>query len=163
MTEKQELINKYKEKGLEWCALRLYECRNNCKDKKEQIDLYRNERARLRREVKIAELIKHKNLNLAKVLEENGITPYKLTVYYKDTFCGYPSEGCPYIHECWPCEDCSNLKTSNIIEKTSWWVYKVTDGCITGIASNFESKQLECQKIINESTGEILFTLDNES
>ena len=159
-TKKNEDIQakkaEWKEKGIDWCITKLWSTREDAKKtRKELAELFgiKNYLYDVRRE----------NEALKNVLEENGIRATKLRVYYKDK--GY-TRMCLLREDVADCPNCfeenceGNEKIDychDCIETISWYSYKIDNGKIEGIVSNFCKDEYECYKIIDERTGEVLY------
>ena len=158
--ERAEAIREWSEKGAEWCATQLWNARKKAADAGQAIKMYQREAWKERGERNFAYQIKKDNEHLKEILEENGIRPKKLRVYYRDADCpnceNNPENGGEW--DCAYCEDDSR----QMVESISWYTYKIDDGYITGITSAFKSEDYECYKITDENTGEVLYECKEE-
>ena len=146
---KTKTVEELASKGAEWCAKRLYEVKAELEETRERLMREQNTNSRYL----MNKNIEQANNNLASVLEEMGVRPTRLRVYYLRK----PCEDCEDIDREW-WEDCQTCDLrSDYVETTSWYTYQIKDGLIAGILSNFEDGEFDCYKIVNEKTGEVLY------
>lgn len=149
-TKKQAQIEKWKEKGIEWCANALWEARNRC------IDHHRYSASKHREEAGEWEewkTLNRRNSELANALLENGIRPEKLRITYKFSWCE--------CAECWndevDCDECDSQQTEIVTKSMSLYSYTITDGFMDGLLADFNTlENLELLKVVNAKTGEII-------
>lgn len=159
MKTKQQTIEEYKAKGLEWCAKNLYtERKANAR-----LASFANHPYWVRHEcIENAEL-KKINKRLANIIEENGIRPILLRITYFDHDC-YGC-GCEYYdpdiicnHD--PCKECK--KYTIVTETQPFYSYQINGDQLCGITGLFEEKSYDAIKIVDLKTDEILYEYKGE-
>lgn len=165
VTRKDKLAE-WEARGARWCAEQLWNAKKRIEDIKEEKRL--GIEHRIDDDIKAwnYDVVKKANYTLKCVLEEAGIFPTKLTLFYRGTYC----EKCPSNSENGGDEDsCGYCNTETmppviIVKTLSFYTYKITDGDIEGITTNFEDgvSRYECFKIVNEKTGEVLYEASEE-
>jgi hypothetical protein len=163
-------------KGAEWCASKLWDAREENRELKKHKHKWLRERDEALAEAKMVYPIESANECLREVLEENGIRPTKLTLYYLHLACDicrldrgvtqmYGDEEVMVDDDdcCGKYDDdrCQNY-TENVVKLTSWWTYEINDGYIKGIISSFNHEHFSCYKIVNENTGEIIYQAEKD-
>lgn len=156
MTTKKEKIKEWEEKGVEWCAARLWEAREMNKKYEREIKILNYEKfTHIDREVEKTNTI------LMHTLEENGIRPIPLRIEYYENECEYITDDCPYDYI--PCEECNNYKTHHYIGRVTFYSYKIDNGLLTGITSDFTEKDFYVYKVTDERTGEVFYENNEEN
>lgn len=150
--DRKAQIAEWAAKGAEWCATQLHTAREKCKNATDMKLQYRDEMYRERARADASAFIEEANNNLKKVLEENGIRPTKLRVYYRIPDC----EHCPDCGDEWACAYCDN-EDIEVVRPVSWYTYHIANGDIDGIVSDFSTESHCCYKIVNERTEEVLY------
>lgn len=150
MTSKQEQIEKWKEKGIEWCANALWEARKRCT---EHHSYGAREHCEEVGEWEEWKTLDRRNSELANALLENGIRPEKLRITYKFSWCE--------CNDCWnedvDCDECSCNQTEIVTKNMSLYSYTITDGFMDGLLADFNTlENLELLKVVNAKTGEII-------
>lgn len=133
-------------------ANRLWEARKTISSLNKEIKQYKYIQSAA--EVEAATL-REKNYVWHKALKKNDITTHKLIVEHRDSYCGdNESEyGCYAVD----CDGCENLCETRNVERISFYVWEVNNGELLGIKRNFEEAQLEVLRIIDETTGTVLY------
>ena len=136
--------------GAEWCAKKLFEARqelHKIRLENKHSTLYECKRYRLKSA--LSERVMEENSAMAEVLEKNGIRPTFLRCFY----VAKPCEDCDR-EEChyYECED-----EAEYVDSIAWYLWRIKDGTIEGVLTDFSSKSLDCYKIIDEKTGKVLY------
>lgn len=158
MKTKQEQINEWIGKGAEWLAKKLYTADRNNKTLLEQLQRYKYNYGRN----DDFNALKMANKNMARIIQDNGIRPTHLTVKYIATDC----KNCPYEPD--PlfgrdAEKCNQTRYDGDCPMTSgavsrgFYFYEVDDEGFSGITSLFASKDYDAVKVINDTTGEVIY------
>lgn len=111
--------------------------------------------------------VKRVNDRLAHLLSKAGMKPTQLTVYTTEKTC----KGCSNYHEegeNWWCDtdfeggwDCYHAE-QKIIETVTFYDFRLEGDILTGILTDFESKEIEVVKVVATATGEVLCDFSNE-
>ena len=159
--KKAETIKEWEIRGAEWCATQLWNAKKKSETDRAGLERYINYwkdkadefegRANTQKE------LERVNERLKDILSDNGIRPTKLRLEYIAKEC---EVGECDADECWSYEDCDFCVEK--VSVLSWYDYEITDGVIEGILSNFEDKRLNCLKIVNERTGEVLYQYETK-
>lgn len=159
MADRKAQIEEWSEKGAKWCASKLYEARADNREFLNRISEDFDDRVKDILQGK-NNTLKEVNDNLKTVLEENGIRPTKLRVYYQSFDCQNCSKGERYEGR-WICgnedpwwED--NCPVRNHVDSISFYTYAIDNGYIEGITSKFKRIRIDAIKIVDERTGEVL-------
>ena len=155
---KQEIIEQWTNKGAEYCANRLWQCRNELKKERERRRLYFKEAHVFTAKHALVEDVMKANQNLKTALEENGITPVKLRLYYLFREHDEDCEECCFEF----CDVCAEKEEVEYIESLAFYTYKISDGFIHGIVSNLSERFIDCYKIVDDRTGEVIYEMEQE-
>lgn len=150
--ERYEAIQKWVTKEPIWLAEQLWSARKNAKNARKEANEYREKVWKLERENDSVSEIQEANKSMAYVLEKNGIRPTKLRLTYIDHDC----ETCKNDHyDCWyERGECENEK--EYVESISFYTYKVEEGFLEGITSQFKEGEYDLVKLVDERTGEVI-------
>lgn len=169
---KAEQIEQFKQKGLEWCAEKLYIARKERDACEAGRKRYQTECWQLRHEAKETEMLKCVNHRIAKLLEENGVRPVRLRITYKDCDCEHcENNGNIYGEDAWDCQGCGEEvdgeiwrnKEITVTETEPFYSYQLSGNKLAGITGNFESNDYsEVIKVVDLSTNEVLFEKKEE-
>ena len=151
---RQEKIREWASKGAEWCATQLWTARQE-NSRLRSAD--KSHRFYNRSEEKEREHLRESNKNLAKVLQSSGIKPQYLTITYNSSHCRY--EYCPIDGwDCLDCEDCEYYHEETETARKAFYTWGVTDdNHFEGIGVNFNDAELEVYRIVDETTGAVLY------
>lgn len=154
MKTKQQMIEQYSKKSVEWLAKYHAQAIIALNEREEEAN-------RLRMEKYGLEYLKEVNENLAKVLQENGIRPVKLRVKYRLRDC----EKCAYGE--WDGDDYScgepvkshegECEYKEIIQNVAFYTYRIGDDWLTGIISDFRSAEYDVLSVTDERTGKVIY------
>lgn len=151
---KQEKIAEWKAKGIDWLANQLWQQRNNHIDMNKRYGQLESRLWHVKAENEVVEIIKQQNFNIARILEESGIKPTKLRITYQEKDChdceDYDGQDC--VSD-FPDYECCPKK--RIVQTVSFYAYRVDAGVLTGIVSDFKTRnEYDVLKIVDERTGE---------
>ena len=146
--KKNEKVAEYLSKGAEWCANQLWNARKENDTIRKEMDRLRGELTQSRITNMTAGTYKEANHLMNEVLVGHNIFPVRLTLYFRENDCS----GCAE-YDCFECEP----PKKEVIETVSMYTMRIEDGFLEGITSDFKSRGVECFKITNTDTGEILY------
>lgn len=134
-----------------WLAEQLWSARKNAKNAREEVSEYREKLWKLERQNDSVNEIQEANKIMADVLEQNGIRPTRLRL----TYIFHDCDNCKYDEDDWyVCDNCDEEK--EYVESISFYTYKVHDGFLEGITSQFKEEEYELVKLVDERTGEVI-------
>ena len=150
--KKNEKVTEYLSKGAEWCANQLWNARKENDTIRKDMDRLRKELAQSEITNMTAEAYKEANHLMNEVLVGHNIFPIRLTLYFRENDCS----GCVEGEGAYSCCECIPPE-KEIIETVSMYTMRIEDGYLEGITSDFKERGVECFKITNTDTGEILY------
>lgn len=109
--------------------------------------------------------IKHliqENENLGEVLQQSGIRPKRLRVVYCERDCGECdfNSGSYCSSDCFDDEDDCEVK--EVTESISFYTYKIDDGYLSGIVSDFSHANYNVISVTDETTGKVFYEYKEE-
>ena len=149
---KSETVAEYLSKGAKWCADQLWNARKENDTIRKDMDRLRKELAQSEITNMTAGAYKEANHLMNEVLVGHNIFPVRLTLYFRENDCS----GCAEGEGSYSCFECIPPE-KEIIETVSMYTMRIEDGYLEGITSDFKSRGVECFKITNTDTGEILY------
>lgn len=149
--KKMQKVSEYLQKGVEWCANQLWNARRENNTLREDMEKLRRECFRNEITLRMSEAYKESNYLMHDVLVYHHIFPTKLTLHFRENDC----EGCyeETTEECFYCEP----PQKEIVETAYLYTVRIENGYLEGITSEFKRKGVDCFKIVNTDTGEILY------
>lgn len=154
---RKDTIAEYEAHGAQWCAEKLYAAREARDAMRERAKQMYEEMMRAFGKAGVYNAVMEANENLARVLTESGIRPTLLRVYYSEYHCDRcDNEDCDrYI-----AEECDDF--DDVVETISFYAYRIENDMLEGINTEFKTRLMECKKIVDERTGEVLYEAKEE-
>lgn len=154
---RKDTIAEYEAHGAHWCAEKLYAAREERDAMRERAKRKAEELMRANGKAGVYNAVLKANYNLARVLTESGIRPTLLRVYYSEYHC----DKCG-VEDCdrYIAEECDDF--DDVVETISFYTYRIKDDVLDGIDSEFKSRLMECKKIVDDRTGEVLYEAKEE-
>lgn len=165
MKTKEQRIEEYKTKGVEWLAKRLASVTDSCYRLEAELNKVYKERSEA--EAK-AHHILQENANLAEVLQANGIRPKQLIVEYLERDCGRCNHGVSYDgDEDYSCGDpmsahWGECEYKAVIETVSFYTFRIDGESIEGIISDFSDSSFDVVSVKDAVTGETIYEASDD-
>lgn len=162
--DRKNKIDEWKAKGLEWCTTQLWNAKQEIKKDANYIE-------NLQRKLRDCEadceksyfIVKNANDNLMQILKDYGIRPTRLTVTFEEKNCEHCNKDRYQCEEesVYYWEDICDNKV-RFVKEISFYVYEIADDYLSGINALFEDVEYDLLKVVNSSTGEVLYEYKEE-
>lgn len=163
---KSDKVCEFMSKGVEWCAAKLYDAREENESLRREVQRYRNQVYQENHELEECEIVKAINMRMANLLIENGIRPVRLRITYKDCDCVHCENNGNIEGQQWNCYGCgSELYNGEVIREKeivittteSFYSYELAGNKLAGITGLFEAKDYDVIKVIDMNTNDVLY------